>query len=294
MTPDRSDGRAVASARRIGRHLAGSALAACASAWTIGAILLCVHPGASAQPTCATVPTAGFTATCSTSRAEVFADTLVRETTQTYSTRLLALLDGTTTVYDQTFAAAFGTPALDAALVAAQAALAAAGLPDPVVVGVPVLASSGTAVIGSIVGAPVVTGTTQSSTTSAGITVGPGTLLIGDLGLCTGTGPIFTTSPDSGFGVPTNCSGGSPQTFAVIQGEINTNTNVNTLTTISRTITTTDTLLTTALYTLTGTTQRSTSVPEPGTLALASLALPALALARRRTIGRPSAPRFAG
>ena len=263
----------------VSRAFVGALWLACASAM--------------AQGTCQTQPPAGFTAPCSTSRAEVFVDTTERVTVQTFSTRLLAVLDGTTTVYDLSFAAAFADPVVQAALAAAEAALAAAAAPDPVALAGPTTPGATTSLIGSVTGSPVVTGSTVVLETTAGIMVGPGTIQIGDLGLCTGTGPVFRQDP-GGTGVPTNCSGGGPQTFAVIAGEINTNTNVNALTTTFRSITVTDTVLTSAVYTLAGTTQRSTSVPEPGTLALASLVLLAPALARSRAIGKPSAPRFAG
>lgn len=234
-----------------------------------------------AQSPCQTQPTAGFTATCSTSRAEVFVDTTERVTVQTYSTRLLAVLDGTATVYDLSFAAAFADPVVQAALAAAEAALAAAAAPDPVALAGPTTPGATTSLIGSVTGSPVVTGSTVVVETTAGIMVGPGTIQIGDLGLCTGTGPVFRQDP-GGTGVPTNCSGGSPQTFAVIAGEINTNTNVNALTTTFRSITVTDTLLTSAVYTLAGTTQRATAVDAPGVLGLGLAAWVAWAAGGRR------------
>lgn len=222
------------------------------------------------------------TTTTSTSRTpDTFVDTAQSVRTDTFSTRLLGILDGSTTVYDQTFNAAFGDATVQAALASAQAALGAAGAPQSVSFSGPTLTSSASVPLGSST-STVITNTTSTQTAKVELTLGPQTILIGDLGLCAGL---------DANGSPIGCSGGNPQPFNVLVGWDKVNINTNTATTIFRTITTTTTFLTSAVYTLFGTTQGgggggggNGTVPEPSALALLTLMLAAMAWGMRRRL----------
>ena len=111
-----------------------------------------------------------------------------------------------------------------------------------------------------------VTGTTASQTITLENSVGPGTILIGNRDL-----------------------GGTA--FEVLIGTSNLNVNSHTRTDIFRTLTTTSTFLTTAVWTLFGTTQTGGggTVPEPGSLALVLPMIGGLLFARRQR--RPRAAR---
>lgn len=197
------------------------------------------------------------TTTLSTSSVVFEHDTVSTVTVETYSTQLLAVLDGTTTVYDTTFPLAIGDPAVVAAIAAASLALEAAAAPAAVTIAGPfspgptrVLSSTATAT-------PVVTRTDVTESIIVTTTVGPASILIGDLDL-----------------------GGTP--YFVSAGTTNFDANTQTRFDIYRDVVTTNTFLTSAVYTLVGTRNGPVSVPVPGVLALMTAALGAWAVAARR------------
>ncbi|MBI5719980.1 MAG: PEP-CTERM sorting domain-containing protein [Burkholderiales bacterium] len=223
------------------------------------------------------------TFTTSTSRTETFTDTQQAVREDTFSTRLLAVLDGSTTVYDMTFSAAFSDPLVQAAVLAAQGALTAAGAPDAVSFSGPTLTSTSTVVTGTS-SVTQITSTTETETATLEHQIGPGSVLIGDRGLCAAFDPATG---------PTGCPGGT--LFTVLAGTENFNANVHIAAEIFRTVTTTSTFLTTAVYTLFGVRQGGGgTVPEPSALALVLGALLAVAAAgrarRSRHFRRSAAP----
>lgn len=206
------------------------------------------------------------TITTSTSSSEVLHDTLVTQNVDTYSTRLLAVLDGSTTVYDQTFNVAFSDPLVQAAVSAAQSALAAAAAPNGVTTSGPTQTSTTTTLASSSANT-VVDSTTSTVTQTTEITIGPGTVLIGNRDL-----------------------GGTP--FQIVAGQSNININTHTQTDIFRTITTINTFLTTSVWTLLGSTVTSGggggggTVPEPSMLMLLLMLGTLLYVARRRGLSQ--------
>ncbi|MBL8342834.1 MAG: PEP-CTERM sorting domain-containing protein [Rubrivivax sp.] len=199
------------------------------------------------------------TLTTSTSSSTTFVDTPQVIRLDMFSTRLLGVLDDGATIYDQVFNVAFADPLVQAAILSAQAALVAAGAPSAVTLSGPTLTSSVVTSTGSSTSATV-DNTLLTEILTLEDTIGPGTILIGNRDL-----------------------GGVA--FEVLAGTTNLNINTHTATEIFRTITTTTTFLTTSVYTLIG--ERAGgggTIPEPGSLALVSLAL--LAAWKRRASAR--------
>ena len=103
-------------------------------------------------------------------------------------------------------------------------------------------------------GGRALTGTSQNTTVAnvttaqegiVSISIGPGTILIGERGLCTGVTGTGNNKTLVG------CSGGTP--FEVLTGTTNVDTNINTQSDIFQTVPTTSTYLTSQTYELNGT-----------------------------------------
>jgi hypothetical protein len=136
------------------------------------------------------------------------------------------------TVYNQTFAAPFGDPMVQAGVVAADAAIRAAANNSALPVGAPVLAGTSDTLVSSassfrdLVAVPPPSFTTTTS-------IGPATVAVGDLGNC--------------VLAPTNCTG-PLETVTVAFGYQLINTLIVEYTQTSRTLVTTDTHLLSATY----------------------------------------------
>ena len=192
----------------------------------------------------------------STSSSSTFADTtLAPININAFSTRLIGLLQGDPTLYfDQTFAFPFADPTVQSGVLAAQSALSAASSDALSFLG-PTFLNSFSSLLSSNtvttqIGDPFITQLVTAETT-----LGPGTIIIGNRDL-----------------------GGTA--FEVLAGTNNINANTHTLIQIMRELQTTNTFSVLDTWQILGVRQ-TTSVPEPGTLALLTVALAGLGALRR-------------
>jgi MYXO-CTERM domain-containing protein len=196
-------------------------------------------------------PGGAVVVTNSTSSSFVNVDTPVTQRIDDYSTTIKAVLNGNQTVFQQTYALAFGDPTVQAAVVAAQSILTA----DKASYGAPVLKSTATVLQGSqlsyIQTGEGADGNTLVTTTN---TFGPAWVEVGD---------------------------NQNDIFVVLAGQLDINVNTNIEYAIMRNAVTTNTYLTTQSYEIDGTSSVS-SAPEPGTWTMILGGLCALGgLARR-------------
>ena len=211
----------------------------------------------------------GTTTSNTTSESAAQIDTIVNTTaTQTvdqYSTQLIAQLQGGSTLYDQTFNSAFSSPTVQAAVSAAENVLKGAGATS---FRGPALESYNQTLLNSTTNT-VQTGSHLDNTV---ITVktyfGPKTIYPGDYGICQNYTP-GNYPPVSGCTL-------SPAAFDIPPGGEDIDTFIFSFYTISEKTTTTDTYEITQVYDLVGKTGATSSVPEPGSWALALADLMAL------------------
>ena len=162
-----------------------------------------------------------FTSTSTTSTT-TYDTTPVAQTSNASSTTITAVLNGTQTVFSQTFALPYSDPAVQAAVAQADAILTQ----DTASPGAPVLASSATTNQGSQTNTVQTGQQTSAPTVTVTTNYGPGTIMVGP-------------------------SGSVP--YTLLAGQVDQNTNTGTVTTIDQTTTTTTTLLTSQNYTISGT-----------------------------------------
>ena len=187
-----------------------------------------------------------------------------------FTTELRARLQGGPLLLDQTFAAPFSDPVGQSALVSAQQLLTAQGAKG--FLG-PALLGNNTAPINSNTIPNVIqSAAPQTFVAVTSNIIGPGSVQIGTIGQCQGA---------NAAGVPFGCDPAAGNPATVQAGTSNTNVNSHTSYFLSVTNTTTNTFLTSQVYELDGVSAPAAGVPEPGTLALAGIAIPGLWLGLR-------------
>ena len=178
----------------------------------------------SASPPCIAPDPGGSTViTNSTTSSYVAQDTTVSQQVNQYATTLKATVNGQT-VFQQTYAAAFSDPAVQAAVSAADAILTA----DHATPGSPIQTSSSSVLQGS-----------QSSYVLTGDTT------------ATGTPTVTDTETFGPAAIPVGAN--QSEVFLVLAGQKDINVNTNTDYFADRNVVTTDTYLTTQTYTIQGT-----------------------------------------
>jgi hypothetical protein len=199
-----------------------------------------------------------------------YVNTPLTQPVNNYQTTLTAILNGGTTVYQQTFLVPFSDPSVLAAIAAADGIFTS----DGATFGSPFLTSNSTALQSSVLSyvatSPTFTTAALRSCGAAGTSICSGVTV-------TGTASITATV----FG-PTVLMTGLDQSdeLDVIAGQTAINTNVDFTYTVGQNAVTTNTYLTTQSYEIDGTTGASPT-PEPGTFALIGCGLGLVALRRR-------------
>lgn len=203
-------------------------------------------------------PGGSVVVTNSTSATISYMDTPVTNRVDNYSTTVTAFLNGSQ-VFSQTYAAAFGSPTLMAAVMQANSILTG----DNATFGGPQLIFNNSMLVSSILTPPptftcltvpstFVTGATSTTTVN---TFGPATI------------PVQDCQQD---------------TFLVLSGQLDINVNTDIVYSVPRNIVTTNTFLTTQTYDILGTTTTTSESPEPATWTLLAAGLALIALRRRR------------
>jgi hypothetical protein len=170
-------------------------------------------------------------------------------------------------VYDQTFAAAYGTPTVQAGVTAANAAITAAGGPSA---GIPApsLTSSSTKTDTSSASTYSVAqpqATTTVVTTSSATTFGPGVLAVGGAPNSNPANPTggqisMCTEASLPSSILPMCMPTNPGTFTVLAGQTDVNINTDSNYLIDTATTTTTTATTVAAYAINGTAATSAAV----------------------------------
>jgi hypothetical protein len=162
-----------------------------------------------------------------------------------YSTTLKAILNGSQTVFQQTYAVAFSDPAVQAAVSTADAILTG----DNASPSAPAQTSTSTVLQSSQVSnGPIVQSTqaTGNTTVTDTDTFGPATIMVGD---------------------------NQSDTFTVLAGQEDVNVNTNNEYYAYQNVTTTNTYLTTQTYTISGTAAAVSATPAPASWLLLVIGL---------------------
>lgn len=213
------------------------------------------------QPNCF-VPNAGggFAVTNSYLNDPTFVNTSVTQNVDDYQTTISAVLNGTTTVYQQTFDLPFDAVSVQNAITIANAMLAS----DGAAFGAPQQTSNSSTLQSSVL-SYVPTSPTLDIPTLVGCVFYPASY--GGTVSCDGVPVAWTLSPVDTIG-PLAIMIGANNTdeFTVLAGQTDVNLTYNYSYTVNQNAITTNTYLITQSYVIDGT--NSASTPEPGTLGL--------------------------
>jgi hypothetical protein len=216
--------------------------------------------------------------TASYTNDPTYVNTPVTASVNQYQTTLTALLNGGTTVFQETFFAPFSDPSVQSAILVADALLTS----DGATFGSPLLTSNSTTLQSSVLSY------VQTSPVLALTSLPPCLPIIGlgTAGICSGVTATATLSTIDTFGPANIMTGlGLSDEFVVLSGQLDINLNYDFTYNVVQNAVTTNTYLTTQSYDIDGATSAS-SVPEPGTWRLTGCALVLLAF-RRRLWARP-------
>ena len=183
--------------------------------------------------------------TNSTTSSYVTVQTPVSQQVNQYSTTLKAILNGSQTVFQQTYAVAFSDPAVQAAVSTADAILTGDGASPSA----PAQTSTSTVLQSTQVSnGPIVQSTTATgnSTVTDTYTFGPATIMVGD---------------------------NQSDTFTVLSGQEDVNVNTDTEYYAYQNVTTINTYLTTQSYTISGTAAAVSATPAPASWLLLVIGL---------------------
>ena len=211
--------------------------------------------------------------TASWTNDPTYVNTPVSASVYQYQTTLIALLNGGTSVFQETLFAPFSDSSVQNAIAVADALLTS----DGATFGSPLLTSTSTTLQSSLLSyvqtSPALALTTLPSCLSI--------IGLGTAGTCSGVTVTATLStPPDTFGPATIMTGlGLSDEFVVLSGQLDINLNYDFTYNVDQNAVTTDTYLTAQSYEIDGTTSAS-SAPEPGTLGLAGCALALLAFRR--------------
>ena len=198
-----------------------------------------------AQAAVAPNPGGQYVITKSTSSSYVTVQTPVTQQVNQYSTTLKAILNGSQTVFQQTYTVAFSDPAVQAAVSTADAILTGDGASPSA----PAQTSTSTVLQSSLVSnGPIVQSTQATGNVSVTTvdTFGPATIMVGD---------------------------NQSDTFTVLAGQEDINVNTNTEYYAYQNVTTTNTYLTTQTYTISGTAAAVSATPAPASWLLLLIGL---------------------
>jgi hypothetical protein len=198
-----------------------------------------------AQAGVAPNPGGAVVVTNSTTSSYVTVQTPVSQQVNQYSTTLKAILNGSQTVFQQTYAVAFSDPVVQAAVSTADAILTGdnASPSAPVQTSTSTVLQSSQTTNGPIVQSNQATGNTTVTTVD---TFGPATILVGD---------------------------NQSDTFTVLSGQLDVNVNTNNEYFAYQNVTTTSTYLTTQTYTISGTAAAVSATPAPASWLLMLIGL---------------------
>jgi hypothetical protein len=198
-----------------------------------------------AQAAVAPNPGGKVVVTNSTTSSYVTVQTPVTQQVNQYSTTLKAILNGSQTVFQQTYTVAFSDPAVQAAVSTADAILTGDGASPSA----PAQTSTSTVLQSSLVSnGPIVQSTQATGNVSVTTvdTFGPATIMVGD---------------------------NQSDTFTVLAGQEDINVNTNTEYYAYQNVTTTNTYLTTQTYTISGTAAAVSATPAPASWLLLLIGL---------------------